>query len=160
MYTRGERGSWLRPGHLALAVTFVIIAVAGFAFVASNNTATAATPVSFSEDIVPMFVESCTACHGGENPSAGLNLEAAYAYDELVGVQARPFRPEEEEEQEFDFFRVTPGVPEVSYLMHKLLDTQVAVGGSGRQMPRGGDAWTEDELNLLRDWILAGALNN
>src|SRR5690625_4169477 len=105
-----------------------------------------------------MFVESCTMCHGGEEATSGsasLNLELPFAYDNLVGVQARPFG-----EEEFEFFRVTPGVPEVSYLMHKLLDTQSAVGGRGGQMPRGRDPWTAEQLDLVRQWILAGAPNN
>jgi len=142
----------------ALAVAFVLVAAAALAFVSGNNTVTAQSTVSFSQDIIPMFVESCTACHGGDEAtsgSAGLNLEAPFAYDNLVGVQARPYA-----EEEFEFFRVTPGKPEVSYLMHKLLGTQDAVGGRGTQMPRGMDPWTEEQLNLVREWILAGAPNN
>lgn len=152
-----------RSVFVAVIMTFTIVALTAGAFVGGNNVATAATGVSFSMDIVPLFVETCTVCHGGETASdgsAGLNLGAEFAYDNLVGVQARPFRPAEGEEQEFDFFRVTPGVPEVSYLLHKLLGTQRVVNGSGGQMPRGLDPWTEEQIDLLRQWILAGAPNN
>lgn len=155
----------MRPGYVAVAVTFVMVVAAALAFVSGNNTVTAQSTVSFSQDIVPMFVESCTACHGGEEAtsgSAGLNLEGPFAYDNLVNVLARPFRPAEGEEVEKEFYRVTPGVPEVSYLLHKLLGTQTIVGGSGGQMPRGSDAvpWTAEQIDLVRQWILAGAPDN
>lgn len=150
----------VRPGHLAVAVTVVMIGVAAMAFVGGIHTVTATTTVSFSTDIVPMFAKTCTLCHGGESPSAGLNLEASEAYGALVGVQARPFRAEEGEEAEFEFFHVTPGMPEVSYLLHKSLGTQATVGGRGAQMPRGLDPWTAEEIDLVRQWILAGAPDN
>src|SRR5690625_3662048 len=78
-----KRASWMRPGYVAAAVTFVMVFAAALAFVSGNNTVTAQSTVSFSQDIVPMFVESCTACHGGEEASsgsAGLNLMAPFAY--------------------------------------------------------------------------------
>lgn len=155
----------MRPGYVAIAVTFVMVFAAALAFVSGNNTATAQSTVSFSQDIIPMFVESCTRCHGGEEATSGsasLNLDAPFAYDNLVNVLARPFRPAEGEEVEKEFFRVTPGMPEVSYLLHKLLGTHTIVGGTGQQMPRGADAvpWTEDQIDLVRQWILAGAPNN
>lgn len=149
----------MRTGYIVTVVAFIVIAAAGFAFFASNKGEATEAPVSFSMDIVPMFVESCTACHGGENPSAQTNLEAEYAYDELVNVAARFSREREDEADHF--MRVMPGVPEASYLMHKLLGTHIIVGGSGQQMPRGDrPAWTDEQIDLVRQWILAGAPNN
>jgi hypothetical protein len=41
--------------------------------------------VSFSKDIVPIFVNNCnTSCHSGIYPAADLNLEPSYAYAQLT----------------------------------------------------------------------------
>ncbi len=60
--------------------------------------------------------------------------------------------------------RVFPGRPSQSYLWHKLLGTQVTVGGSGDRMPTlhlPGDAYfTDDQMELIRGWILDGARDN
>ena len=57
--------------------------------------------------------------------------------------------------------RVSPGRPSRSYLWHKLLGTHETVGGSGDRMPQfhlpGDDFLTDEEMDLVRGWILDGA---
>lgn len=92
-----------------------------------------------------IFAPRCVheGCHGGENPAAGLDLEAGHAYDNLVGVAAsrRPQR-----------LRVDPGNPDGSYLLERL-----TAGGDTPRMPLGSAPLSDAELETLRAWIREGA---
>lgn len=96
-------------------------------------------------DVVALFTERCSfaGCHGGGAPAAGLRLEPAVAFDNLIGVAST---------QQPAMQRVAPGAPEASYLIAKLSPTPPV----GSQMPLGG-ALTAAELALVRGWIAAGA---
>lgn len=134
------------PAVLLVAGLVVFVATAGFGQEAPE--------VSFSRDIVPMFVESCTACHTGEaarTGSSNLNLTPAFAYGDLIRVLSN---------QVGTMARVMPGDPDNSYLLHKLMGTQAEVGGRGQQMPRGAEPWTAEQIELVRLWIAQGAPNN
>jgi hypothetical protein len=58
--------------------------------------------------------------------------------------------------------RVRAFRPDSSYLVHKIQGTQTSVGGSGVRMPFGctSNCLPEATINLIRNWILQGALNN
>ena len=53
--------------------------------------------------------------------------------------------------------RVEAFEPELSYLMHKLQNTQLSVGGTGSRMPSVGLPFDEVTLATVRSWIRAGA---
>lgn len=98
-----------------------------------------------------VFAKSCnfSACHSASAPSEGLNLEAP-THAKLVNVKARAAGAT-------DLTLVVPGKPDASYLYQKLAQTQPKVGA---QMPNNGDPLSPERLNLVRDWIAAGAENN
>jgi hypothetical protein len=59
--------------------------------------------------------------------------------------------------------RVRPFMPDSSYLVHKIQGTQTAVGGTGARMPlgcSGSGCLPNASINLIRNWILQGALQN
>ena len=94
---------------------------------------------------------ACVQCHNanGARFAAGLNLEAAVAYANLVGV-ASTQRP--------DLRRVAPGDPQGSYLVDKL---EGRAGIVGQRMPRtAGPVLTEGQMLVIRRWIELGAPNN
>lgn len=102
---------------------------------------------------------SCTQCHSGRSPSAGLDLEDIdVAYDSLVGdgsgeLAAGPACG--------DGVRVLvmPNDPAASLLMYKLEgvdDRGNAVCGS--RMPLNGDALDDETIHAFRTWIENGAL--
>jgi hypothetical protein len=106
-----------------------------------------APPVSFSRDIAPIFsrVGGCTNCH----PSTmGMNLQSAQAYANIVNVAAG---------EKAGFMRIKPGDPASSYLFQKVTG---APGIIGSRMPLGGSPLPASSIELLRQWILAGAPNN
>jgi hypothetical protein len=122
---------------------------------ASRGVAVVATGVKFSGagGVQSVFTASCDNCHAGTGAPEGLRLELGQSYGDIVDVpsgespltRARPFRPDS------------------SYLVHKIQGTQTTVGGSGVRMPfgcSGGGCLPNATINLIRNWILQGALNN
>lgn len=101
------------------------------------------------EDIAIEFLEPfCGDCHARAAPSKGLSLTLETAYDDMVGIPALQRRELE---------LVSPGSPDDSYLIIKLEGTSAMVG---RQMPRGRAARPQDEIDVIRTWIEAGAPRN
>lgn len=93
----------------------------------------------------------CTGCHNTAFAAftAGLNLESAVAYSNLVSVRSV---------EKPALFRVAPGDPENSYIIHKL---EGRSGIVGVRMPRGnGPFLTEGQMIVIRRWIALGAPNN
>ncbi len=94
---------------------------------------------------------ACTPCHTsvGRTPSAGLNLVDGQSYQALVGVPSRN-KP--------GATLVTPGNPDGSYLLHKLIGRADIVG---LRMPRNnGPFLTDGQISIIRRWIELGAKND
>ena len=101
----------------------------------------------FAQEIVPILQARC-GCHASGSPSAGLDLRPDAAYDSLVGVPSSSSLP-----------YVTPGSAEDSYLVHKMLGTQLeVVGGGGGRMPPGAGVIPEGEIDAVIAWIDDGAM--
>lgn len=109
----------------------------------------AAAP-AFAEDcatvldtqIQRIFDRQCVACHQTVSAGGDLNLQRGHSYAALVGAESTGA----------PLLRVTPGLPEDSYLLHKLDGTQLDVGGTGQQMPVGGRLRPADR-QVMADWI-------
>jgi mono/diheme cytochrome c family protein len=93
---------------------------------------------SFALNILPLFDRRCNICHeeGGDGGWNGSNYEAVMTSGDNAPV-------------------IIPGDTENSLLALKLLDLQT----EGDKMPPKRDL-TEDEIQLVLDWIAAGAPNN
>ncbi len=92
-----------------------------------------------------VFNPSCIVCHAGASAPQGLRLDAASSFTNLVGVASR---------EDSSFLRVSPGEPDLSYLIQKLEGTASA----GQQMPLGGPPIPQSTINFVRQWITDGAL--
>ena len=93
-----------------------------------------------------IFSPRCVACHGTVT-NAGLDLSESAAFTNLVNTGST----------QTSSLRVVPGDPESSYLIHKL-DGRAGIVGS--RMPRGGPFLSTAELDVIKAWISAGALDN
>jgi hypothetical protein len=102
---------------------------------------------SFTNVRDEVLLPSCgfSTCHG--SGTGGLSLDEAGAYDALVDVDSSGSPGNT---------LVIPGDPDNSYLVRKLEGGPDIVGD---QMPPGGEL-DADRLQLLRDWIEAGAPND
>ncbi|MCO4747998.1 MAG: putative metal-binding motif-containing protein [Proteobacteria bacterium] len=96
-------------------------------------------------DMQPIWDNTCTTrCHSGNRPSADLDL-ARDAYSAMVSAPSGQAR--------LDI--ITPGDLDGSYLVHKLRNTHLTVGGSGTRMPKTG-AISNADLAMIEAWILDG----
>lgn len=101
-----------------------------------------------------VFDRRCTsgACHSSANRAGGLSLAAGESRAALVDVE-----PDNPSARGAGFVRVKPGAADESFLIAKLTGDLAA--GEGSMMPLGAPALADDELDLIRRWIQAGALD-
>ena len=115
-------------------------------------------PVSFSADVQPIFTTRCVGCHDATTPPANLDLTAGVAYANTVNV------PAVRDTVAPILDRIEPEDPEASFLIHKIQGTHTAVGGPGVRMPAGcpgnRPCLSAAEIQLIRQWVVEGALNN
>ena len=98
--------------------------------------------VSFSNDVQPIFDESCISCH----PSSGnLDLTSENSYNQLVNVDASGYSGK----------RVVPGDADSS-ILYKKVDGS---GAYGTNMPIGSSL-SADDIATIKQWIEEGAKNN
>lgn len=91
--------------------------------------------VSFANNILPIFESRCIQCHGGEQTREGLDLKS---YESLMAGSRNGSI-------------VTPGSSADSLLVKVLLENK---------MPKRGPKLTPDQVQLIADWVNAGATNN
>jgi mono/diheme cytochrome c family protein len=91
---------------------------------------------SFSADVMPIFKDKCAMCHGSLGGWDASSYETVMTSGDNAPV-------------------VVPGDPDESLLAQKLLGTQT----QGTIMPPGGKL-SESEIQIILDWIAAGALDN
>ncbi len=89
-----------------------------------------------------IFNSTCVVCHG---LSGGLTLEAGESFDELVNVPSQGVSSVD---------RVEPGDSDQSYLIWKL---EGRAGIVGSRMPLGGSPLSDENMDIIRSWIDAGA---
>jgi hypothetical protein len=148
----------------------------------SSSAAPSDTPVSFANDVMPIFQGGCTVsseCHGQTNNAAEENLYLgdlttntpaiiAQVYMGLVGVASveDPSMP-----------LVTAGSASTSYLSQKIQGTQnnfdsdcakatlcsmncTASSPCGTSMPYNNPSIGSDKIDTINNWISQGAKNN
>ena len=92
--------------------------------------------VDYDEEIQPIFNASCTSCHGGQS---GVTLTSYDATMNSVGDQ-------------YQTEIVVPGEPDNSPLVDKIEPAPQF----GTRMPQGGSL-SDEQINLIRQWITEGA---
>ncbi len=144
-----------RPGFLVILLLCSVIVgctagsgegldISGRPLSEGGDVPLAATLASIQANV---FNPSCSVsgCHSGANAPQGLRLDAANSFTNLVGIRSR---------EDSSFFRVAPGNPDQSYLIHKLEGT----ASVGEQMPLGGPPVPQSTIDFVRQWIIDGAL--
>jgi hypothetical protein len=94
-----------------------------------------------------VFTPICSKCHIGASAPEGLQLDAAHAYNDLVGVPSA---------EEPSFQRVNPGNPNSSYMILKI---EGAMGIEGSQMPLGEAPLPQATMDAIIQWVTNGAPN-
>ncbi len=88
--------------------------------------------VSYQNDIIPLWAQ-CVGCHNGNEPP---DLRDNVSYNDLLNGF------------------VVPGDADASTLYKSLL------GIDGVELMPPGSQWPDTKINLVKDWINQGALNN
>ena len=101
----------------------------------SSSTGSSSSNVSFSKDVMPILQNSCIQCHGGQKTEKGLDMTS---YNALMAGSQRGAV-------------VVPGNAADSSFIHL-----VANGN----MPKRGQKLSADQIQILTDWVNAGAPNN
>jgi hypothetical protein len=146
----------IRLYRVALALA-LLLPIAVMACSAENTSPTggttgstpANTPPDFLGRIQPLFVGNCTfsGCHEGVAPAHSLLLTEGQVYGNTVNVPAI----------QAPLLRIHPGLPDSSYLVHKIQGTHASVGGHGLRMPAMLDPLPQRDIDMIREWIAAGA---
>jgi len=110
------------------------VAAAWFLWASGIAGAQSSAPLSFTEDIFPIFEQRCFACHGESQQQAGLDLRTRAAI--LKGGENGP--------------AIVPGDAGESRLYRRISGLEAPV------MPMGGEI-SESEILTIRDWINQGA---
>ena len=121
----------------------------GYTALLGANIALAQSP-TFKQDVLPILQQNCVSCHITGEELGGLGLAPSLAYKQLVN------KPAVQAQQT----RVVPGDPEKSYLVHKLSGTHLDNGGTGGRMPLGFPQLSDANIDVIKAWIAAGALDN
>ena len=102
---------------------------------------------NFSEIQANVFTSTCATagCHTGAGAPEGLRLDETNSYGLLVGVASN---------QNPAILRVAPSDPDNSYLIMKL------EGNAGVQMPFGGTPLAQSTIDIIRQWITDGAIDD
>jgi uncharacterized membrane protein len=100
-----------------------------------SQTVVSVENVSYSRDIYPLVERRCIKCHGGEFPSEGLSMES---YQSLMsGSQNGQV--------------IVAGDANNSLIIEKI---------ESGEMPKRASNLTAEQIELIRQWINEGALNN
>lgn len=108
--------------------------------------------VTLSEIQDSIFTPRCATlfCHDTQGHNGNLILEAGQAFNQLVGVD-----PDALSARDAGLLRVAPEEPDRSFLLIKLLGPPPS---QGSRMPLTGDPLSDEQIDLVRRWILQGAL--
>ena len=104
---------------------------------------------NFSEIQAELFTPTCavSGCHTGAAAPQGLRLDEDNSYGLLVDVASTEVP---------SILRVAPGDPDNSYLIQKLEGT----ASVGEQMPFGGPPLPQASIDVIRQWIIDGAIDD
>lgn len=102
-----------------------------------HNALLAVAPVSFREQVAPLLLENCVACHGARNAESGYRVDT---YAQLLEAGESGERP------------IIPNDGEASELLRRLTTSDEYA-----RMPPETDPLSDDQVRIVADWIKSGA---
>ena len=130
----------------------------------SSATPAGSPPVSFRNEVLPIFAASCAfgSCHGSPSSEAnnGVFLGARSGPTDASAIRAALLGGTSVEVPSLP--HVAPSDPSRSYLLRKLDGDfcgipECANGECGQRMPRGGDPLDAKARATIEAWIASGA---
>lgn len=96
-----------------------------------------AEKVDFAKQVLPIFEDRCTNCHGEKKGIAGLRMHSAEA---IKAIKDEHF--------------LVAGDPEGSELYERI----VLPADHKKRMPKGGKPLDEEQIEIIKSWITEGAM--
>ena len=127
-------------GHVKRLLPVLYLLVLGGVQITAVPADESPKPVSYERDIRPIFQSHCQGCHQPAKPSGGLVMTSLSSLL-LAGDSEQP--------------AVVPGEAEQSYLLEQI----TPVGGEAA-MPQNAPPLSEQQIDLIRRWIAAGATDD
>ena len=126
----------MKKRFILLVIAVVVVsALAVFRFGSTKAASPTRSEVSYANDVQPILESRCGKCHMGEFVSEGLHMDT---YESLMeGSDHGPV--------------IVPGDAGESLLVQQLVKGK---------MPKRGPKLTPAQIQIITDWIEAGALNN
>ena len=148
----------ITSGHALLLAVFyccTLMACAGNGPLPDGGVVATPSAASFDSIQQSIFTPHCLSagCHNSTDQANNLVLEPGAAYANLVS--ARCFN---QAAQTAGLLRVVPGDPDHSFLLIKL--TLAGASTLGSSMPLNQSPLAPADIDLVRNWILAGAPNS
>lgn len=133
---------YLLPKELRLVIPVGLTLVFGFVAPsqADGPQQDSASRISFHEQIRPLFQSKCVGCH---QPAKPLGDYSMTSFDQLVAGG------------ETGEAAIVPGKPDESYLVSQITPVE-----GQAEMPRKGEPLTDQQVQLVRDWIEQGAVDD
>jgi hypothetical protein len=125
----------------------------------TTDTDTGDTDTTTGEPVEPTFAnvqalldKYCSLCHGlpAGAGNGNFSMTMGDSYGDIVGVKS----------PSTDLNLIEPNKPEESYLYLKLAGGFEEVGGVGTLMPPATGLADQAQIDLVKEWILAGAPND
>ncbi|MFT7643996.1 MAG: WD40 repeat protein [Pirellulaceae bacterium] len=116
-----------------VTANLITLLVLGVAFVPAIH----AQSISFRTDVAPILVKRCLTCHGEQKAKGEYHL---FSFATLMKAG------------ESSDASVVPGKPQDSYLYQLIAEED-----ADARMPKDADALTKEEIELIKNWIAAGA---
>ncbi|MDE2655268.1 MAG: hypothetical protein F4087_09335 [Gemmatimonadetes bacterium] len=141
-------GGVLRAAAAAIVTGAIVVSLAGQAAApgalpARDLSTSLADTVSYKEDVLPIFQKRCARCHGAKDEEGEVVAEVSLIvinYERLMlGSEFGPV--------------ITAGDAEDSWLLEMITEGDMPPEGEGDKVP-------EEEIAVIRQWIVEGAKNN
>jgi hypothetical protein len=135
---------------LRLKILLIPLAVAGCGGShGSSQSGSGGTTNTFTNVQTEVFTPSCalTNCHDTSSHQSGLDLSAGQSYVQIVNVASAELP---------SMMRISPDSPDNSYLFQKISSSSPP---AGTRMPPDV-ILPDNQINLVKDWILRGAPND
>jgi hypothetical protein len=155
-----EGAVWAVGGDLSLSLNKGMLAYGGTRTISSEIVQPSACPpgaplpgvpstVSYAHDVVPLLQSAgcqSLSCHGGPFPSSDYNL-SAYETSFGPGIEAKALKGCD----------IVPGGPDASFMIEKLVSPTPRIGN---RMPSARPPLTDTQVELIRQWITEGAIDD
>ena len=109
--------------------------------------------VSYDDDVRPIFTGKCNYCHG---PTSAVMVDLNNPFDPELGIINRPNTWKDADET----LLVEPGNVANSFLITKVVETNLDAHVDGNPMPMELPMLTSAELAAVEQWISDGAEND